>query len=73
MQKTPVVIIRLTMLLAGVIIFVMDQKPGTLQNAVPIGDKAPEFTLLGDDDQIYTLSKSVINNSLLVVFYRGDW
>ena len=61
------------MLLAGAIIFVMDHLPGFPENALIIGDKAPEFTLLGDEDQEYTLSKSVINKSLLIVFYRGDW
>ena len=61
------------MLLAGAIIFVMDHLPGFPKSALIIGDKATEFTLLGDDDQEYTLSKSVIDRSLLIVFYRGDW
>ena len=51
----------------------MDDLPGYPKNTVAIGDKAPEFTLLGDDDQEYTLSKSAINKSLLIVFFRGDW
>ena len=72
-QNALAVTVYLTMLLADAIIFVMDHLPGFPKSALIIGDKAPEFTLLGDDDQEYTLSKSAINKSLVVVFYRGDW
>ena len=41
--------------------------------AVKQGDIAPDFSLLGIDGKLYTLSAVTAVQPVIVLFYRGDW
>lgn len=41
--------------------------------AFKTGDQAGDFTLLNTDGQSYTLSSTLSQGAVVLVFYRGDW
>lgn len=48
--------------------------PDSMTGTVNVGDKAPDFTLKGNDGKEYTLSEMTKKGRVALVFYRSaNW
>lgn len=50
----------------------MNTHPNESQ-VLKVGQPAPEFSLLDADGTLYSLKKGLSSNTVVIVFYRGDW
>jgi len=46
---------------------------GVMENALAVGDKAPDFTLPGATGEEVALSELLDRGPVVVIFYRGGW
>ena len=49
------------------------KESGVLENILPAGQKAPEFTLQDFNGHGYTLQDLLTEGPVVLTFYRGSW